>query len=296
MKEFRQRDLRNIALFGAEGQRRLRATTAAVFGGGGLGSPLCQHLAFLGLRGLNPVDDEDLDDTNRNRFVGARHSDAVPGTAKVDIIARHVKGIDPTIQVRPIERTLLSEDAFQAVREADWVFGCFDEDGPRLILSELCIAYDKPYIDLASDVPEPGIYGGRVTLSKQGTGCLKCRGLLDPKDLRRFFATDEQLEAEDRIYGVDKEMLDGRGPSVSPINGVVAALAATEFMVAITGMRDPIPHIEYRGHQAKVFVMNDLLAADCPLCATRGKGAVAEVERYLAMSHVIERRARKTGH
>ena len=141
-----------------------------MFGGGGLGSPLCQHLALLGLGGLIPVDDEDLDDTNRNRFVGARYSDPVPGAAKVDIIARHVNEIDPTIQVRQLKRALLTEDAFQAVREADWVFGCFDEDGPRLVLNELCIAYDKPYIDLASDVPEAGIYGGRVAFVQARSG------------------------------------------------------------------------------------------------------------------------------
>jgi molybdopterin/thiamine biosynthesis adenylyltransferase len=237
-----------------------------------------------------------LDETNRNRFVGARFDDEVPGTAKVDIIARQVREIDPDIQVRPLKRELLSEEAFQAVRDADWAFGCFDEDGPRLILNELCIAYNKPYIDLASDVPEAGIYGGRITLSKRGTGCLKCHGLLDPRDLRRFFATDGQLEADDRIYGVDRKMLEVRGPSVSPINGVVAALAATEFMVAVTGLREPVTNIDYRGHQAKVVVVNDAPAPDCPVCATRGQGAVAEVERYLALSHVIERRAKKTGH
>lgn len=294
MQEIRERDLRNVALFGAEGQRRLRGTKVLVAGGGGLGSPLAQHLALLGVGEVGTVDDEDLDNTNRNRFIGARHDDPVPGSPKVGIIARLVKEIDPDVAVRPVPHPLMSEEAFQAVREADWVFGCFDEDGPRAVLNELCIAYDKPYIDLASDVPEPNVFGGRVTISMGGTGCLRCLGLLDQLDLRDFFATDDQRTAEAKIYGIDRAVLGEKGPSVSPINGVVASLAATEFMAAATGLRAPIPNIEYRGHQAKVVVVKTQADPDCPICAMRGLGAAAQVERYLSLTYLRERRAQKT--
>lgn len=284
MSDISARYDRNVRLFGVEGQRKLRAAKVTVVGVGGLGSPLVQHLALLGVGAVDLFDDEELDETNRNRFVGARKDDPIPGSAKVQLAARLIQEINPETSSRPFKEGLVSEPCFASVREADWVFGCFDDDGPRSVLNELCAAYRKPYIDLASDVPGDGVYGGRVCFALGGTGCLNCRDLLDRRDVRRFFATDEEIERENKVYGIDQAALAEKGPSVSPLNGVVASLAATEFMVAATGMRPPAQHIEYRGHQSKVVVNTDTPSPDCLVCAgTYGKGGEANVERYLKM-------------
>lgn len=288
-----ERDIRTSEFFGGFGQQRLSASRVAIVGVGGLGSALAQHLALLGVMHITLADDEDLDNTNRNRFIGATVDDKVPGTLKVDIAARLVRQIDRRITVVPLPYQLLSSEVFQAVRECDWVFGCFDEDGPRLILNELAVAYDKSYVDIASDVPEPGSFGGHVITVVPGNGCLNCMGVLDQNDLRRFLATDAALADEDRIYGVERAALKGRGPSVSPMNGVVASLAASEFMVAVTGMRSPKRHIEYRGQMPSVRVRSDDPRPNCHVCTQRGLGPVAEVERYLSLTHVVERRAKK---
>lgn len=284
---------RNIRLFGEEGQRKLRATNVAVIGVGGLGSPLVQHLALLGVGGITPVDDEELDETNRNRFIGARHDDPVPGSPKVELAARLVREIDPTIRVTPVRASLLSEEAFAAVRQADWVFGCFDEDGPRSILNELCAAYAKDYVDLALDVPEAGVYGGRVCVAWQGGGCLHCLDVLDPRDVEAYLSTDAEKAGRAAIYGVPVDALRETGPSVSPINGVVAALAATEFMVAVTGMRKPQRLINYYGHVPKLTTAKP--KPDCYYCkGIRGKPQDADAERFLRMPHLRERRGQQT--
>lgn len=237
MTDLSARYHRNILLFGAEGQRTLRNTSVFVGGAGGLGSPLIQQLALFGVKRVISADSEELDETNRNRFVGARHDDPVPGSPKVNLVSRMVREINPDVEAIGLERGIVSDESFAAVREADWVFGCFDQDSPRAILNELCAAYEKPYIDLASDVPEPGTYGGRVCVSVGGNGCLDCLGLLDRTAVRRYLESDEQREREDEIYGIAKGGLEKKGPSVSPVNGIIASLAATEFMVAVTGLR-----------------------------------------------------------
>jgi molybdopterin-synthase adenylyltransferase len=278
---------RNVLLFGAEGQRKLRSTSVLVAGAGGLGSPLIQHLALLGVARVTSVDNEELDDTNRNRFVGARHDDPVPGSPKVDLVSRMVKEINPDVDAIALPYGLVSPEAFTAVKQADRVFGCFDKDGPRAILNELCAVYEKPYIDLASDVPEPGIYGGRVCVSIDGKGCLDCLGLLDRKAVRRYLESDEHREREDEIYGIAKGALEKKGPSVSPVSGVIAALAATEFMVAVTGLRAPTRLQVYRGWQSKVVVVTDEPQPNCLICTgLRGKPAEADVERYLRLPHL----------
>jgi hypothetical protein len=193
-----------------------------------------------------------------------------------------IREINPEVRAVPIEKNLVSPEGFAAVKEAHWVLGCFDEDGPRFILNELCAAYAKSYIDLASDVPEPGVYGGRVCVSHDGTGCLSCLGLLDQNDVRRYLATAEERDREDAVYGIPRSALGEAGPSVAPINAVVAGLAATEFMVAVTGMRAPTRLIEYRGHLSKVLVISDAPNPDCYYCkGIRGKPEDADVERYL---------------
>lgn len=287
MTDMPDRYHRNMLLFGVEGQRKLGNTSVLVAGTGGLGSPLIQHLALLGVKRVVSVDDEELDETNRNRFVGARHDDPVPGSAKVDLVSRLVREINPEVEAVALPVGLVSEEAFAAVRGADWVFGCFDKDGPRAILNELCAAYEKPYIDLASDVPEPGIYGGRVCVSLNGHGCLDCLGLLDRKAVRRYIETPEQRDREDEIYGIAKGALEKKGPSVSPVNGVIASLAATEFMVAVTGLRAPTRLQEYRGWESKVVVITDEPKSDCLYCTSfRGNPEDSDVERYLRLRHL----------
>jgi molybdopterin/thiamine biosynthesis adenylyltransferase len=291
MGDLSERYNRNALLFGAEGQHRLRDTSVVVVGTGGLGSPLIQHLALLGVRRVTAADSDQLDETNRNRFVGAKHDDPVPGSWKVDLVCRLVNEINPDVEAIPLPYGLVSTEVFTAVREADWVFGCFDEDGPRAILNELCAVYEKPYIDLASDVPEPRVYGGRACVSIEGNGCLDCLGLLDRREVRRYIETPEQLAGEDEIYGIPKGALEVKGPSVSPVNGVIASLAALEFMVAVTGLRRPTRLQVYHGRQSKVVVSLDEPRPDCWFCeSVRGKPREADVQRYLRMPHLRQNR------
>ena len=278
---------RNVRLFGVEGQRRLRERKIALVAVGGLGSPVAQHLALLGIGQVTPIEPQELDETNRNRFVGARHDDPVPGSPKVALAERMIREINPEVSVTGIQANLVSEEAFEAVKTADCVIGCFDHDGPRHILNELCAAYARPYIDLASDIPEPGVYGGRVCVAWNGNGCLHCLNQLDQIDVRAYLSSESEREEIARIYGIPVESLGETGPSVASVNGVVASLAAVEFMAAITGMRAPEQLITYRGDLSIVTKSRDAPASDCYYCSViRGIGADADVERYLRMPHL----------
>lgn len=286
MNQIPERYDRSMRLFGADGQRALARVGVTLVGGGGVGSALAQHLALLGVRRITSIDPEELDETNRNRFIGARITDPVPGTLKVALIDRLIRETNSEVESNPIPKSLPSAEAFDAIRASDWVFGCLDDDGPRAVLNELCAAYGLPYIDLATDVPTDGVYGGRVCVAIDGQGCLDCLGLLDKRDVRRYFESEEQRDREDAVYGIDRKALETRGPSVSPVNGVVAGLAATEFMVAVTGLRRPTRLQEYRAWESKVVVNTDSPRPDCPYCkGSHGTGAEADVERYLRRAH-----------
>lgn len=275
---------RQIRLFGREGQDKLMATRVAVVGVGGLGTHVVQQLALLGVGGIALIDSEELDVTNRNRYVGARHDDPIPGTPKVHIGERVVRDIDPTIPVEKIHDSLVSGRAFQAVIAADWVFGCLDSEGARLVLNELCAAYTRPYLDLASDVipGEPANYGGRVCVSLDGEGCIACWGLLDVEEAQAELGGPEERRNREALYGVSREFLGRSGPSVVSINGVVASMAMTEFMVAVTGLRRPKQVITFLGHMGRLTVPSEKPALDCYYCkAVRGRRDAADVWRYI---------------
>lgn len=275
---------RNVLLFGKEGQEKLRAASVAVVGVGGLGTHVVQQLARLGVGAVGVIDSEELDWTNLNRYVGVRHDDPIPGSRKVDLAERLVHSIDPDIRVVKVFDSLVSEQGFEVVYGADYVIGCLDSEGARLILTELCAAYCRPYFDLASDVVsgEKPEYGGRVCAALGGEGCLVCLGVLDVGEAQRELSGPEAHRDQEAIYGVKRSALGRSGPSVVSINGVVASLGVTEFMVAVTGLRPPKRLLFYYGHGGTVRLRTDEPLPDCYYCkGVRGLREKADVERYI---------------
>ncbi len=281
---------RNIRFFGKEGQDRLATLHVAVVGIGGLGTHVVQQLALLGMEHLTLIDKQELDATNLNRYVGARHDDPIPGTPKVNIGERIVKAINPHILVDRIPLSLISKEAFEAIIKADYVFGCLDQEGLRLILNELCSAYSRPYFDLASEIlpGNPPGYGGRVCVAWNGQGCIVCYDEIDVSEAQVELLSPEARRDQRAIYGIRREDLDRVGPSVVSINGVVASLAVTEFMLGITGIRPPKKLLTYRGQMGVVTVKSEEPAPDCYYCkGIRGKGDAADVWRYIREGMIL---------
>ena len=273
---------RNERLFGKEGQQALSRTRVAIVGVGGLGTHVVQQLALLGVGELTLIDHEELSASNRNRYIGAWHDDPIPGSFKVELGQRLSKLIDPSTKVSVISDRFPSSTALKALSDSDYVFGCVDSDGVRFVLNETCLAYKRPYFDLASDVPEPNYYGGRVTFVTGDNGCLYCRELLCETEVRRYLSTEEILDNEDAVYGIPRRNLDEIGPSVVSLNGVVASLGVTEFMAAVTGIRQPNNHLDYRGDRGTVGRRTVECPSDCYYCnEVKGQGDAAGIERYI---------------
>lgn len=275
---------RQERFFGKEGQAKLGTTILTIVGTGGLGTHVVQQSALLGVGRITVIDSEELAKTDRNRYVTAQHDDPIPGSFKVDLAERLIHRIDPTITVGKVPDSFISEEGFAAIKAADVVIGCLDTEGARLVLNELCVAYGRQYIDLATDIipGETLSYGGRVCVSWSGAGCLVCHGLLDWEEAQRDLAGEAERATRERIYGVRRSVLDAIGPSVVTINGVVASLGMTEFMAAVTSLRPPVPVLTYHGNRGIVTRSSDMPAPDCYYCCgIRGKLEAADVERYL---------------
>jgi hypothetical protein len=276
---------RNVRFFGAEGQRLIAKERVVVAGCGGLGEHVIPQVTCLGVEEVIGIDDEHLGETNRNRYVLARHNDPVPGTHKVDIAERVVNDIDPSVRFTPVKASLRSALAFDAMKGATTIFGCVDNEGSRLVLMEFALAHRIAYFDLATDIPTDDAldFGGRLALMDDHPGCLVCMGLLDLAEARRDLESPAARADIERIYGVDKRDLGRSGPSVVSLNGVIASLGVTEFIMRVTGMRPPARQLSYRGRTGIVTRSSPTdAAADCYYCqVVKGAEQRADLQRYL---------------
>ena len=178
---------------------------------------------------------------------------------------------------------LVAAESFEAVKRGDYVFGCLDNDGARLVLTELCAAYAKPYIDLATDIAEDAsTYGGRVVSAWNAAGCPVCYGEIDVGEAQADLSDAEQRGVRAELYGVPVQALDTVGPSVVSLNGVVASLGVSEFMLAVSGVRSaPRGVLTYLAHMGVVAARAEPPLPDCYYCSgIWGEGEAAGVERY----------------
>jgi len=275
---------RNISFFGEAGQTKIGSMKICIVGIGGLGTHVIQQTAFLGVKAFCLIDNEDLDQSNFNRYIGVNWDDPILGIKKVDIGERAIKKIQKDAFVNKVYDVLRSKQAFDAIKESDFVFGCLDNEGSRLVLSDICCAYEKPYIDLASEII-PGKfteYGGEIFFTRDDKGCMRCLNLINLGEAQKELLNPDELRNVEMIYGIKKELLGIAGPSVVSINGIIASLAVTEFMVFVTGIREPKRHLRYHGNRGIVSLNSDEPLPDCYYCKSfRGKRDEAGVEEYL---------------
>jgi molybdopterin/thiamine biosynthesis adenylyltransferase len=262
---------RNEGLFGEQGQALIAAAKVAIIGLGGLGSHVAQQLAYLGTQDFSLVDFDIVTESSLNRLVGAIDADVAAETKKVVVGERMVLAVSPSAIVEQVDGKVIDAETERAVARADVVFGCLDRDIHRLELTELCSRFAKDYFDLATDTDggegEAVVYGGRVVFC-DGSRCLVCLpDVLDQAQVALDRMNPEMRDADRRIYGVDRDALAAAGPSVVSINGVVASLAVTEFMVGVTGLRSAASQLTYRADRGIVRASTDRPNPGCYYCS-----------------------------
>jgi len=67
--------------------------------------------------------------------------------------------------VQTVEQSVISSEGLEMVKRAECVFGCMDQEGARLFLTEVCSAYRIPYLDIVTGV----VQGGKTLSSEPST-------------------------------------------------------------------------------------------------------------------------------
>ncbi|MBW2477646.1 MAG: tRNA threonylcarbamoyladenosine dehydratase [Deltaproteobacteria bacterium] len=125
-------------LLGADNLKRLRHSSVAVFGLGGVGSFAVEALARGGIGRLTLVDFDQVDITNLNRQLHAL--DTTIGRPKALVLAERCRLINPAIAVEPLQ-AFYSADSSETLlaRGFDYVLDCIDHITSKLHLIESCL-------------------------------------------------------------------------------------------------------------------------------------------------------------
>lgn len=275
---------RNVRAFGPSIQETLGNLVIGIVGCGGTGSAVAEQLVRLGVRRFLLIDPDTLSETNLTRVYGSTASDV--GQSKVEILARHLTRIAPTVQCERLQSMITLEPAARHLISCDIVFGCTDDNAGRLVLSRLASYLLIPVIDcgvLLSSTGGGELTGidGRVTVLCPGQACLVCRGRIDlARAAAELLTPDERVRREDEGYAPALALTE---PAVVTFTTLVAATAISELLERLIGY-GPTPRpseVLLRCHEREIST-NGSLPIEAHYCdPASGKLGAGMTEPFL---------------
>ncbi len=136
---------RNELAIGKEGVERMRHTTVAILGVGGVGSFAAEACARSGIGRIILVDKDDVDVTNINRQLVAYVSTI--GRSKTEVMQERIKDINPDCEVIPLHMFYTEETADQFFSyQPDYVIDASDTISYKIHLAIECLKRDVKII------------------------------------------------------------------------------------------------------------------------------------------------------
>ena len=159
---------RQIRVFGADGQERLKNAKVFVAGAGGLGSAISIYLAAAGIGMIRIVDHEKIELSNLNRQI--LHCDEDVGREKAASAEEKLKKINPDVSLEAISETIEENNVLELVDDFDLIVDAMDNFHTRYLLNRTAIVKNIPFFHGAIN----GLYGQATTIIPGKTACLRC--------------------------------------------------------------------------------------------------------------------------
>jgi sulfur-carrier protein adenylyltransferase/sulfurtransferase len=138
-----QRQL-NLPHFGQEAQQKLALAKVLVVGAGGLGVPVLQYLAGMGIGHLGIMDGDAVHLTNLHRQV--LYTEADVHLPKAQIAAQKLKALNSSISIRPFTEHLNIGNALELIGHYDLVIDATDNFPTRYLINDACVILNKPFV------------------------------------------------------------------------------------------------------------------------------------------------------
>lgn len=258
---------RQVRAFGVDGQRTLESLKIAVIGVGGTGSLVAEQLARAGVRNLQLMDFDDIEESNLSRIFGATKRDVK--RHKVDVLAKHLEKLGDVAITKEL-RSAIKQSSLVTLRDNDLIFSCVDNDRTRALLNRFAHQYLIPVVDLGTrlDARKGHITAaaGRVSILGHGLTCLRCSNHINSERIRAESMPREErnaLQREGYVMGIDEP-----APAVISLNTVIAGLGVTaglNLFIGLTGGVQPADQI-YDARSGSVFPVCSLHQRGCDVC------------------------------
>jgi len=137
---------RHISLpeIGIKGQEKLKSSSIACIGTGGLGSSLLIYLAAAGIGRIGIVDFDVVEDSNLQRQI--IHTTNSIGVLKTHSAKEQILKINPYCQVDLFNQKLTSRNALEILKNYDVICDCSDNFPTRYLINDACLILKKPNI------------------------------------------------------------------------------------------------------------------------------------------------------
>lgn len=231
--------IRQIMLFGEEGQEKLKESKVFVAGAGGLGSPVSTYLAVAGVGKIIIADFDFVEKSNLNRqFL---HHEKDIGRNKIESAKEKLLSLNPEIEVEVIKEKITDENADYVVPTCDLIIDALDNFDTRHVLNRLAVKRKIPLIHGAVSG-----YRGQVTTIIPGkTPCLCC-----------IFPTSFKKE----VF-----------PVLGTTPGVIGTIQANEAIKFITGQGNLLENrlLLWDGLSCSFCDLDINKTENCPICGLK---------------------------
>ncbi len=230
---------------GVEGQRRLKASSIAIVGAGGLGAPVGLYLAAAGVGRIGLVDFDRVDASNLQRQVLYGTSDV--GLPKVDAARRRLADLNPRVRLEVHDTRVTAGNALDLLGTYDVIVDGTDNFPTRYLVNDAAVLLGKP-----------NVYGsifrfeGQVAVfAAPGGPCYRC------------------LYPEPPAPGEVPNCAEGGVLGILP--GVIGSLQATEAIKLLLGVGAALVGrlLLYDGLEGRFRELRVPRDPDCPVCGDR---------------------------
>jgi molybdopterin/thiamine biosynthesis adenylyltransferase len=232
---------------GSEGLARLRSSTIAIAGVGGVGSSAAYYLARSGVGRIRLIDQDIVQPSNLQRLHGATREDLFH--PKAEVVSRELSESGQWSRVEPIVETITDRNVTELFKDVDLIFDGLDNFRTRYILNRSALQTHTPYL-FTSAISEQAHL---ALLNPPKTPCLEC---IMPHVVDRFEDSCENL---------------GVSPAITGLAGSIGAATIIRFLLRTpTRLTDHLMTIDMGGPE---FLFTRLSKSnDCAVCSTLADG------------------------
>lgn len=232
---------RTALLLGPEGLEKLRTSTVAVIGIGGVGAYAAEMLVRAGVGNLIVVDSDTVSESNKNRQLLAL--DSTVGLYKTDVLEKRARDINPAVNVIKVREYLEAEkvETLLGAYRIDFLIDAIDTLAPKLSLINYCVHAGIPLVSSMGSGAKFDVTKVRIADVSKSFNCPLA--YIVRKRLRREYGISkgfkvvfsEELPDEKAIVPEEGRNKKSNVGTISYLPAVFGCACAQEAVIALLG-------------------------------------------------------------